>query len=272
MRIFCILIAIGALCYPYLKRWHPKVNILFSIVFLCALCLVPFISPHPMIDVFVVQQEASKALLHALNPYSISYTNIYGNTPWYPGGEAKFYPYPPASLLFALTSVVTGDVRWVLIFCHFLTGVFIFLTARERKISLTESFLLAVAFCYIPRIFFNIEQAWTDTTVVFALSLFAYYFNRSKNTKALLSAGFALSLKQTTIFLVPLFFGLFKKWNLKNFILLFLLCFLTYGVFALWNWHDLFEDVIKFHFATPFRDDALTLSAVLHRLGYAPLP
>src|SRR6185503_14145629 len=76
-------------------------------------------SRRPPIDVDVFQRQAIRALKRGINPYSVTYPNIYGNSVYYAegvsvGGWLQFgYPYPPMSLLVSLPGdVVARDHRY----------------------------------------------------------------------------------------------------------------------------------------------------------------
>src|SRR4029079_3593023 len=59
------------------------VALLVSIVFMLGLWTINK-SPSPGIDVFVFQQDAAGALAHGINPYTITFPDIYaGHAPWY---------------------------------------------------------------------------------------------------------------------------------------------------------------------------------------------
>ena len=216
----------------------------------------------------------AQALIRGDNPYRVEYTNLYGaNTPYYPAGEARYYPYPPASLLAALTSLVTGDVRWLSALSHLAAGLLLYLGGRTRGLGSTEAYYLALLFVHMPVGPFIIEQAYTDTTVVFALALFSYCFARSAMTLALLSAGLALALKQTmAVFLIFVFPILWPALAFGEYCVLLALSVVSYGIFLIADAWSLIEDVAYFHLATPFRDDGLTLSSLLYRLRGVPLP
>jgi hypothetical protein len=77
-------------------------------------------SPRPFIDVYWVQQEASRALLSGHNPYTTPMPDIYKGDPKMvsagasAGGKMKEgFPYVPVSLLMALPGyAIAGDVRY----------------------------------------------------------------------------------------------------------------------------------------------------------------
>jgi len=82
----------------------------------------------------------------------------------------------------------------------------------------------------------------------------------------------SLALKQTMVILLPVLWGLWRRLDRALLTAVFAISALSYGVFLLWDAGALWKDVL-FHMGTPFRKDALTLSAFLvHFLGVSPLP
>lgn len=248
---------------PQVLRW-ASVFIIFGLL-LYSLCQVILISPQPEIDVWHFLKESITALLSGNNPYSIDYTNIYGDTPWYPSGRADSYPYPPMSLVFNLFYPLTGDPRWGLLLCHTSASIIIFLTARRANLNLLEAFAIGGMGFSAPFNHFLIEQSWTEPSLVFVLSLFSYFVFLKKEKAALVMAGLGLSLKQTMIVFIPFIFSywsLWSFWKKRNFrkIFWFLsLSFLSYGLFFIWSPLDLWNDLVVFHSKSPFRKDGLTL-------------
>ena len=246
------------------------VAILFVVV---SLVMVPIASPTPRIDVFVFQQEGAAAILHGRNPYAVEYTNVYGRPmPWYPGGQPTAQPYPPLSLLLALVAAPLGDVRWILAACHALAAFFLFKTARRKGLPQCEALVLSGLFAWLPLVLFQVEQAWTDTTTACALALFSYSLAVERRAFSMLAAGAAIALKQTVGVLAPLLAALWPRLSVRQLSLAALPAILSYAIFLIWDRAALWTGVVGLHAATPFREDANTLSTVAYRLTGAPLP
>jgi len=264
--------------YLRIRSANTTKRVILPLLFVSALILVmfslvPFVSPNPFIDVVVFYEESAQALLQGLNPYEVTYTNIYyPSTFYYPGGAAKYYPYPPLTLIVGLSGLVTGDPRWLLIVAHLLVGFFLFRTAHCRGISTEESLLLALLFLYVPVSLSVAESGWTDPLTALAVAAFSYFLALGKLRPALLAAGCALALKQTMIVFLPLLALFWQRDRGKRLLMVLLVPAATYLGFAVWSWGGLLEDLIQFHLLSPFRPGGLTLSALMYRLRGQPLP
>jgi len=243
------------------KTW---VYLLMLVSVLGLFVSIPLASPHPSIDVWIIQQQGAESLLAGDNPYAIEYPDIYGpDKDWYPGGKARYYPYPPLSLLLGLAGQVFGDVRWILMLCHLAAAAFLYGTARRLSLERHESFLLALLLLLVPRGPLVIEQSWTEPALALALSVAAYGMAGQRSLTTRLALGTALALKQTMILLLPFLLALWPRWRLRDLPALVALPLLSYGAFLVWDARALVEDVVLFHWESPFRADGLTLSAFI---------
>src|SRR2546423_4149520 len=84
------------------------------------------------IDVYVFQHHAARALLQAVDPYTLTTENIYGpSTEFYgPGvvvnGRVEIrMPYPPASLFFVLPAYVMGHIGYAYLVAALMSAVVI---------------------------------------------------------------------------------------------------------------------------------------------------
>ena len=253
-------------------RWQIALLLLPLMLVLAFFLLVPFASPTPSIDVFLFQMEAARNLVSGQNPYETVY-EIYTGLNLYPGGIPDSYPYPPLSFPIGLAGYVLGDVRWALIACHIGAALTLYATARQRRLPATEAISLAGLFFYLPHAPLVSEQAWMDPSVALSLGMMSLLLARRRPQAALWAAGVALALKQTMVILLPVLWGLWRRLDRALLTAVFAISALSYGVFLLWDAGALWKDVVLFHMETPFRKDALTLSAFLvHFLGVSPLP
>jgi hypothetical protein len=237
------------------------------------LLMVPLISPDPAIDVVTVQKEAAEALRAGENPYQkAEYNNIYApETPWYPDGRMNSYPYPPLTMLAALI----GDPRWLPTCGHLFGALTVFLIGRKR-LPLPESFWLSLLVLYPPNAMFVVEQGWTDPNLVLGLSLVALSYRSGRMVPSLLAFGLLFAFKQSMIILVPLVWMLWPTLKLRTYLWAAVIPVVTYLPFVLWAWpagaQAMYADLVTFHARTPFRPEALTLSALCFRMTGRAFP
>ena len=221
----------------------------------------------PYIDVFVFQQEASRALAHGHNPYALTFPNIYGNMQFYGPGiaDAKTvfigFPYFPLSLLLAFPGwLIAGDFRMAqLAACAIATAAFAGL-APGRLPLLASALLL-----FTPRMFFVLEQGWTEPFGVALLALVALASVRCSRW-LFVALGLLLAWKQYTVLFLPLAALLLPRpfrWRDYGRLVL-----PAIGVaaaitlpFFLWDPAAFWKSVALAQFAQPFRTEALSLPA-----------
>ncbi len=138
-------------------------------------------SPNPRIDVVEVHRSALRALGRGRNPYRVTFRNIYGaNSGFYnpqavSGDRVLFgYPYPPVSLLLAAPGQLAfKDYRYAEL------GA---LVAAAALIGYAGASLLsrlaAVLLLTTPRVFFVLEQGWTEPIAVLMLALTTFWMVR----------------------------------------------------------------------------------------------
>jgi hypothetical protein len=226
-------------------------------------------SPNPRIDVFGLEQEGARALLHGQDPYQILYPNPYtpGETERYFGDrrtELREYPYPPLSL--ALTTVgyvVAGDVRWTLLTAELLIPLFLFLLARRSGHSKKVALGLAILQLVHPRGTFVLEQAWTEGLIGCGfLALLLALKSGAASWLGGTALGLYLASKQYSVVLLPLLLPrrvVPRSW--WPVALLVALGVTLPGV--LWGVRDFLEDVVWFQLRQPSRADAMSLPGLI---------
>jgi hypothetical protein len=228
-------------------------------------------SPHPAIDVVVVHSDAVDALIHGHNPYGISFRNIYGTgSPFYSASEIEGdrvlfgYPYPPLSLLLALPgALIFGDYRY---------GMLLALVGAAALIGYGRcdamSKLAAILFLTTPRIFFVLEQGWTEPFVVLLMAATVFAGSRSPRVSAIMG-GLLLSVKQYLLLAVPALWVLGRTLGVRP-LRWFLAIAVTVAVavtlpFFLWSPRAFVHSVVQVQLQEPFREDSLSyLSLVAH--------
>jgi hypothetical protein len=190
-------ITAGLFAAPRLARiWFP--TLLAASLFLGHWMIVA--SPNPYIDVVPVHNEAIDALMRGANPYRISLPNIYeehiSRMVYKP--EAIFgdriniaYPYPPPSLLFAVPGrVLFGDYRYSEVALLVAAAALIGYARRGLVPKLAAALLLTT-----PRIWFVVEQGWTEPVTLFMLALAVFLLIRG-SVPAALATGILIVTKQ----------------------------------------------------------------------------
>ena len=225
-------------------------------------------SPRPGIDVWEFQQAAADVFLRGVNPYSVTYTDIYGPqaSVVYPpellrDGRVISYPYPPLTVLAeAPAYAVLGDVRYALVA---LTLGAAWLLARAAPGNAGE--LAALLILFQPRTLLVLENSWSEPIVLFCFALTVYAIARGAHWAL---SGAALGLlaasKQYSAYLVvPLALALPLRRTLlvAAGVLIGLL-----APFAIADPAGFWHGVVEFHFRMPFRTDSLSLAALGFRI------
>jgi hypothetical protein len=258
--------------------WARVGTALLAVCFVAAGLWVLRASPRPAIDVFIFQQQASDALLHGRNPYSLTFPNIYGHTQFYgpeiTDGRTLFFgfPYPPLSLAFAaLGFVTTGDHRSAQLIALVLAAACLLSLRPDRLGALAAATLL-----FTPRGLFVLEQGWTEPFGVALLGLVLVAAARAPRL-LWLALGALFAWKQYTVVLLPLTvlllprpFG-WKSWARLVVPALLATLALTLPL-ALWDVRNFWRSVVWLQTVQPFRADALSFPSAVLALGYTPPP
>jgi len=246
----------------------PVLVALFALA--CGWMLVA--SPSPQIDVFEFQREAGRALIQGRNPYAITFRNLYGHTLFYGPGFADAqtiqagFPYLPLSLLLATAGeLLVGDPRAVQCLALILT-VLLLSRAGGRW-----ALLAALLFASTPRLFFVLEQSWTEP-ILLALLVGTVLAAERRSKWLPLIFGLLLACKQTALLfvpLVPLLLG--RPFGVRR-LLVFLgqaagVALLITLPLALWNPAAFFRSVVFWQLVQPFRSDALSYLALVGESG-----
>jgi hypothetical protein len=263
---------------PWLGPW--RMPILLALHFFLGVWLI-HTSPNPWIDVHVFQRDGVKELLRGIDPYTISYPDIYGaSSPFYgPGmsinGRLLFgYPYPPLTLLMAIPGqLLGGDYRYSQLFAMTATGG---LMAYARPGRLAKS--AAALYLFNPRTFFVLEQGWTEPLIIFLLALSVYCVCRGFHRVVPYLLGLFCASKQYVIFTAPALLLLFPRGAAWRDMLRFGLKMALAGLaitlpFVLWNVPAFVRSVVTLQVYQPFRKEALDyLSWAFNSLPDLPSP
>lgn len=257
-----VLVGLGLLRHRLVRRvWFPLVLVLGAGLGVWMIRA----SPEPHIDVVVVHKEAIDALLKDKDPYRISFENIYDikdiakyyNPEAVIGNRLAFgYPYPPASLLLAVPGqVLFGDYRYAELALLIVGVGLIGYSQRTLAAQLAACLLLTT-----PRIWFVIEQGWTEPIAIFALALTVFLIGRSP-----VAAGWAAGLFAVTkqylgfcgLVIVRLIFIRRRQWFWIGFGIVMAACAVTLPL-ALWHPNAFMRNVVWLQTQEPFRMDSLS--------------
>ena len=229
-------------------------------------------------DVHLFQQDASQALLGGINPYGITFENIYGlGTPLYAdevqvGGRLTFgFPYPPLTLLLALPGYILGDdVRFAALAAVSLTALLLgFMRSGPMAAGAAVMLLLSPLTARV------LHNAWTEPFVVLWLGATVLLAVRTSRLTPV-ALGLLIGTKQYVPLLLPLAVGLMAEirrrvgWRAMVGVAIGTAA-LTALPFFIWGPRDFMFSTVTFHVLQPFREDGSTIAALLHRAGL-PMP
>jgi hypothetical protein len=224
---------------------------------------------NPHIDVWVFQQDASRALLEGRNPYAMTFPDIYNST--LPGHQQVYgnglvlddklqfgFPYPPVSLLFATIGyAVAHDHRYAQACAMALSGLLI---GYSRPGIVAK--LAAVLLLFTPRMFFILGRAWTEPFTVMLLA--GTVFLACRQSRFLpITFGLLLATKQYMVLAVPIScFLLPPGWKWRDWFNLLWQAALVGCVVtlppALWDFPAFWKSTVTVQELSPFRWDALS--------------
>ncbi len=265
------MLAQAAVAIP-LSRARPILSVvLVSICFLLTSAHAIFMRDLPRCDVWMFQQDAAASLLARDNPYETLYVNPYGpNTPFYGPGVVNddqtlsvSYPYPPMSVLAVTPGRWIGDVRWVLVIALLWTA-WRMVQARPDRLGA----LAAVALLVAPQSLMTVLTGWNESIALLPALMWLIALSR-RSKLAWMWLAIAISMKQYMVLAIPAAL-LVMSW--RDVVRAIGASMLIAMPFVLWNFDAFWRSVVEFHFMQSFRDDALTLSAAIVRMGGPELP
>lgn len=235
-------------------------------------------SPDPPIDVAVVHEQAIRTLLAGENPYAMTFPNIYPDTSVYApelvvDGRVQFgFPYPPFSLLLAVPGqVLFGDYRYSNLAALTATGALI-----GYSTPAAASRLAAAIFLFTPRVFFVLEQGWTEPMVVLLLAATVACATQARRW-TFAALGALLAVKQYLVLGAPLVVMLVQRTARPKALLP--LCLKAAAVaavltlpFVVWDGPAFLRSVVMVQVHEPFRRDSLSYVSLLVRQGQPLLP
>jgi len=259
-------------------RWaHRSLIILtFVAIFFAGIWMIK-VSPKPFIDVYMFQQTSSEALLQGHNPYLLTPPNIYGNMLYYGAQLVKNgkmtigNPYPPLSIyLSSISYAVTKDILYSDLVAILVAGMLMVFLRPSR-----ETLLATYIFLFTPRIYYVIEQSWTEPLVL-VLAVAVVWCAMHRPAWKYLALGLMIASKQYMVFMLPLIFLLFSPGSTKRIWAQSLgwtvgSAFVVTAPLAFWNFPAFLWDVGLAQLYQVSRIDALSYATAYARVfGYFP--
>jgi hypothetical protein len=224
-------------------------------------------SPSPRIDVWLIHQQAARALLAGRSPYAPGVIETIDT--FHQQTVVKAYGYPPMNaVLTAVAYAFTGETRWATLVAILIGGYLLWLTARRaRRPGDPWPDLLLACFLFHPRGLFVVEQAWGDPLALPFLAGFALAAASGRRRLAAVLLGLLCSVKQhfaiygVVLVLVP---GI----GVSGAVLALATAAATYLPFAIASPRGLWTGLVELHTKGAFRADSLSLTAVIADAGF----
>jgi hypothetical protein len=273
MEVLGWLVALVAVGVSAFAMTRPGGGVVPTVVFFVAYTVTALwvlSANHPIIDVAVFQQHASAALGEGINPYAITFPDIYGASSHLAYGEGvsvdgilQFgFPYLPLGLL------VVAPFEWVL--SDFRVAHVLALVAAS--VLMTQfgggrvSRAAAVGFLLISPSLHVVVLGWTEPLLVLALALVLYVNGKSARATPYV-LGLVIALKQYAVLLLaPSLLLRSRPWSARQIGLDLAkagsVVILVTLPFFLWNPEAFFRSVVELQFLQPFRFDSIALPAL----------
>lgn len=220
--------------------------------------------PRPNNDVWVFHTDSANALRNGINPYSITFPNIYYPDTWVyapkvvKGDRLLFgYPYPPLTL--AVTSaghLALGDPRYAMLLCMAATGMLIW-TLRPDFIGVA----IAAIFLFTPSFPFVLDMGWTEPVQALLLAGVVVCAIRAPGLLGI-ALGLLIASKQympIVLVLFPLSMqNLDRRKMMRDLLIAAGIAILVTVPLALWDLKAFTHSVITLQLDQPFRKDALS--------------
>lgn len=261
------------------ERWRRTIVIVVVVAYCAVMCWMVAISGIPDIDVYVIQQEGSAALLAGVNPFAITFENTAPpGSPYYApelidGDRLDFgFIYPPVSLVLALPGyVLAGDYRYGLV-AALAVAALVIASIRRGPISAGAAMLVI----FSPMSQQILYWGWSDpfSVLLLAVAVFAAVRRLAVTPVAI---GLLIASKQ---YLAPLYLlTLALLRDVRHAIGVPRMAIVPVAVavasvvpFLIWDAGAFIHSTVTMHLLQPFRADSLSVPAALYRAGLPELP
>jgi hypothetical protein len=233
-------------------------------------------SPHPVIDVVTVHDEAFAALGRGESPYRMSFPDVYqGQQDFYPPGMVEDgrvqygFPYPPLSLLMAWPGHRLGDFRYAELAALVLGAAALAAAGRTSAVAVLAMGVLL----FTPRGFFALEQSWTEPFAILWIGLAVWAASARQPLLAGVALGLAIATKQYLVLAAPMLWHLADTPARRRDVLVVAAATaVTATLPALADPQGFFHSAVMVQVREVLRMDALSLAVPLARTTGTPLP
>lgn len=153
----------------------------------------------PIIDVWVILQQSSLAVVHGMNPYVLHFSGVP------PGQTSGCFNYLPATFLLPIPGRLIGDVRWVEAASMLAAVIVLALRVRGTARRDPRWIALALLLGVLPGALYDVQQAWNETLLLGAVVIAAVLIDAGRGWWAVLPLAVGLATKQHLVLLLPLF-------------------------------------------------------------------
>ena len=235
------------------------------------------LSPKPVIDVWLQAQAACQAFSRGVNPYTITFPNIYGELGplVYPPGVLRDgvvhfgYQYMPLSFYPSFISWrLTGDLRYGGLLALEVAALLIGLCGREPFGRLSASLLLLFGAVYQV-----VENAWTEPYVICCLAATVYCAARRPKLFPWVLGLLLVSKQHMPLVALPVLLITGYRWGAiwpVAWRAAVVAATVTLPM-AMWDWSAFYRGVFWVQLNNPFRPDSLSFAAwFAHQVGRPP--
>ncbi len=219
---------------------------------------------HPqLIDVQVFLDEGVDALLHGVNPYSITMPNIfdpertarlYGPGVVQDGRIQYGFPYLPAPLFLDVPGRLLGDVRYVHLAALLATAVLVRHLATDRTGRAMAVLLVSAP---VSRVVVN--AYWIEPLLGLLLALTVWSLARRRPGWAGIALGLLLASKQYLVVAVPSLASAWRGHGRKALFATVATAVLVVLPFFALDPVGFWRSVVQWQFVQPFRNDSMSL-------------
>jgi Glycosyltransferase family 87 len=227
------------------------------------LLLVDFEVHLQIMDVQVFLDEGIDALLSGVNPYSVTFTNVFDaeHTDLYygpgvvEGGRVLYgFPYLPTTLLLDIPGRLLGEVRFVHLGALLATAVLIRHLATDRTGRAMAVLLLSAP---VSRVVVN--AYWVEPLLGLLLALTVWSMLRGRPGWTGIALGLLLASKQYLVVAAPSVLALVRGPARRSFVVAAATAMAVVVPFLAWDPAGFWRAVVQWQFVQPFRDDAMSL-------------